>query len=839
MREQPNEPKNPPAETDLYLSSLQSGMNDILSLHDNRVQFTGLPFEEWAGPGYASAALFDPHVLAAPLPGCRLILDGLAADLGFPGLSLLETRSSQKEKITFRLGPSRTALYYLPIWRGMSYYRLDASSEWRAIASIGELPGVLLRQGTAVFAFNPLRVIHRYLNMAEPASTRDFTDLIVRAILAASGCDQELDDHDLRRDFHALGISVLLMCQMHRAVGRIFSVEELRPTLQQAARQYLCGDYDEARRLLGGLFKAIKQKREQLVGVPVYIMVMPHGGILFEREGYAEYDWPEAAARVLNLMLDWTDRHGFRFAPDIGASTLEQLAKTHPATLQRFKAAWDQGLVEFVNGTYSQPYLQVFPMWDQDKQFELGLNTFEKLFGKRPTVFASQEMALHAGLPTLLKKHRYQYAIHRAQNLGTALRDSAALIEWCAPGEQGTSIRTLPAHPLRSEKRGGEIWRHLPILLTSERNQGLPFIALSDLMDQTFIDIYNEEIVRANQYAPVWGEFLTPTEFFHRTATLTAEQRSYDLDDYHYHLDLSGYPGNTRYSGGYSSELAFMLRESLRLREMEAAGQRDPQALRLLMEQEAHDCYIIPQFAQGQFMGSGLTDYSGPRIQAGPQGARLIRQAAGYPQEFQDDPPATAEPCDISGTLLTCSLGSALIDARSGAVVRLGDLPVSLGMPRFNGVPMQVTDIRVGAKRLCISGRWADYGPITIEYFLSSGQLFGVLSGSRSAASWEASRTCWADCVYLEHANLPASQVIRVVSGIAQPTELAQFHSLSTLTLRSDARNIVLQHGGNIFFRQDQASLHNRLWCYGEFCTRFWWSVGLETRTPAAIADVT
>ncbi|MFZ2654590.1 MAG: hypothetical protein WAX69_06700, partial [Victivallales bacterium] len=204
------EEKVPKKEIELYLKTLGESLEDLSVIGNDAVEFHGLPVEEWAGPGYAIAALFDPNVLTAKLKKTKIFLE-------FPekipaGIECVELRSSQKEKISFKINKTRSPQFYLPmIWGGVQWRRIKASPDWKPIASIAELPAVLVKEGTAIFAFNPLKVIHRYLIMADPSSTRDLTDLMVKAVLSASGIEKDLDDKDLRRDFHAFGISTLLV----------------------------------------------------------------------------------------------------------------------------------------------------------------------------------------------------------------------------------------------------------------------------------------------------------------------------------------------------------------------------------------------------------------------------------------------------------------------------------------------------------------------------------------------------------------------------------------------------------------------------------------------------
>ena len=824
------EEKFPQAERDQFCKTLADSLAAQAQLNP-QVQLIGLPVIEWAGPGYACGAMFDPYVLTAALKPSSIYFEW--PEVALPGIKGIENRVSQKEKIAFRVNDSRSPALLLPMmWGGVEYQRFEVTGDWQIQATIAELPGLVVKEGAAVFAFNPLKVIHRHLGMATPTTTRDLTDLIVKAVLGASGIDRDLDDDDLRRDFHSLGITSLLVGQMYIAAGRPWSIADFTADLRAAAVAYVEGNRDQAQKLLRSLFQRFEAQRKELVSVPIYIMVMPHGGILFESEGYAEYDSPEWAAHALNLCLDWQERFGFHFAPDIGAGTLEQFAKLHPKTIQRFRDAWNKGAVEFVNGSYSQPYSQLWDLWDQDKQFEVGLKTFDDIFGRHPKVYASQEIALHSSSPDLLKKHGYDYAIHRSQNLGLAPIDNAPIIEWQSPA--GAGVRALPAHPLRTERRGGEIWRHFPVLLTSPKNQGMPFITFTSLMDQTFFDMYNEEILRANQYASVWGEFVTPSEFFEKTKDIKAEPRCYSLDQYFYELDLSGNSIHGHQTGGYSSEQAFMFKESLRLRGLEKQGEPIPEKeLKLLLNQEAHDCYIIPYFATGYFMEGVITDYDGPRYRCSndlPRGlSRAIRDTAEYPKTFSDRANVAPEACQIEGNRLTqCGL-TVEIDLQTAKVVSLAGKKVSLGALKYDGASFEVREVKASDNRLRLSGLLPGFGGVAVEYFMNAGCLYGEVSFPSMDHPWVDTKITWKDAVYLEHSKSAQTGVVRTISGVSQPTKLEHFHSLDVLEIHEDSSVLHLKQGGNIFFRQAPETIQNRLWCYDEFCDLFYWGVEVKS----------
>lgn len=800
------EPRIPANELEQFLQTLPAALQQAAELTGKPVRFHGLPIEEWAGPAYAIAALFDPYVLTAELPEIQVFLE-------FPEGEL---RNSRKEAIRFRSRGGRSCFYRLPmLWGGVPFRVLDPAGGWREIAIVGEFPGCLVRPGEARFAFHPLRVIHRYLNMAQPETTWDFTDLLIHAVLSAGECDMPLDDNELRRDFHAFGIHCVLLCQLAICAGTEPDLQRVPALLRRAAAEYRSGNIPAVRDLLREGFEQLAEERRRIVARPVYFMNIPHGGIQFEEEGFAEYDSPEEAARMLNLYLDWLEKYNYHFAVDIGVNTLREFARANPRTFARLREAVASDRVELVNGSFSQPYGHLFPEWDNRMQFERGQQVLEELFGRRAVTFAAQEISLHPKLPDILVDCGYRCALHRCQNLGLAPIDTTPLIRWTGP--EGKSLRALPSHPLRSDRRGAEIYRHLGVLLTSERNGSLPFIAFTNFIDQSFVDIYMEEVVRANQYAEVWGKFVTPLEFFHETAAIPAPETRYKLDDYHYALGHGANSLHGHQTGGLSSKHVLLEQEARQLRKQKGRGAE----LDRFLIREAHDCYIVPYFATGSFMEGGMTDYTGPRYQFTndrPRGIdRFLCDAAGYPERCADRPEALPEPAEWDGTYLRNARHAVAIDPVFGVVEgRFGRLHAN--NVRFAAISREFAD-----NRLRLTGTIPSFGGIRLEYFLSGGVLYGVAGRLDDRRQWDMAAIEWADAVWFRHETAPGEAVIRTVCSVSEPTTLEYFHSQNELLIGGRR----LLHGGNIFFRRTENAVENRLWCYGEFCSSFYWGMVL------------
>lgn len=258
----------------------------------------------------------------------------------------------------------------------------------------------------------------------------------------------------------------------------------------------------------------------------------------------------------------------------------------------------------------------------------------------------------------------------------------------------------------------------------------------------------------------------------------------------------------------------------------------DNNDLKKLLNQEAHDSYIIPYFTPGYFMENGLTDYKGPRYRYTndlPRGTdKFIRDTVEYPLAFNDYAPILPQKCNIKGTSISLVGHVVEINPDTGEVMTIDETPCSFGLLKYNNIISKVEKILSKDNRLILLCHLHCFGQVTLEYFINSGRLYCEAAITSQEAKWSANKICWNDCVYLEHSKSEESQVIRTVGGISQPTQLEYFHSLDILKFKHLDSLICFRHGGNIFFRQTEKTVQNRLWCYDEFCNRFWWSVDLH-----------
>jgi|GEM_PF-2308250 len=785
--------------------------------------------------GYAIAAAWDPRILAleddAVQVTLRLKADALAAAPP-QGIAVSGPFASSKERIVI---PTTTGTRTLHLPRDTRLACL-ASADWTPAGTLGQHPAALVGDNEAVFAFDPTDLIGRYLNMMDTTVTSDVLDWMVRCILIAAGRRPARPPASWR-DFHALGIAAWTVGRLASELGQPFDLSPIRRPAVAAAR---------GKGELAAAFDALATARKQVLDLPIYFVDILHGGILIGREGFAEYDWPQAAADLLDFYEGWSRDLGYRYSHDVAAGTLLNLAPMFPETVARLRAAWDEGRTEFANGTWSQPYL---PLWSREEcrqQFVHGLAAFEQLFGRRPTTYAAQEFALHPALPDMLRAFGYTQAIHRVQNMGTAPDDDRPLIDW--EGVGGAVIPTLPSHSAKSEKFGSGIYANWPRLVAETHRRGLPFVALVNLIDQTFIGAYKEECVRACRFGDALGRFATCSDFFAATADVPRVRHRYAWDDYVFDLEMPTNNYHRYESGGFSSTIEYwrgvvanmmartpqgchpqaklegVFTGPARTLNLSVEG-GTPQAgeptadewLRVL-DGEAHDTYVLPNFKTGAFLDLYLTDYPGPRYRVTVDErrgvTRFIRDAVGFPREFHATPPMPVEgdaPVEVDpatgGVWLEGRLFGVLCSTRGASHV------VSIE-------PGAVTRIVVAIEAV---------GEFVVRLWAREGAACGLVERPAEIPWFRHDIPYWQDCVYLRHAPAEGdAPIVRYYWGIGETTRHAEFYSRDRVTIG----RVELLHGGNGFYRIAGGEVHNRLWSHNETARSFWWGARVDASPP-------
>jgi hypothetical protein len=115
------------------------------------------------------------------------------------------------------------------------------------------------------------------------------------------------------------------------------------------------------------------------------------------------------AARVRRNLDSLEKDPGLKLNYEWSGYELEDLARRFPDVIQRMVALHKRGQLDFIGGEFSQPHSATLGSESCWRQFEFGLDVFQRVFGKKMTVHATQETQLHPQLPQLLRHFGYDY----------------------------------------------------------------------------------------------------------------------------------------------------------------------------------------------------------------------------------------------------------------------------------------------------------------------------------------------------------------------------------------------------------------------------------------------
>ena len=147
---------------------------------------------------------------------------------------------------------------------------------------------------------------------------------------------------------------------------------------------------------------------------PMYLLIDEDRGVPAVAErippwGAANAD--DYAGRVRRNLNSLKELPGLKLNFEWSACELQSIIKKYPDIFDEMKRQFQMGSLDFVNGTYSQPHLQVLSSESNWRQFEYGLEIYRDLFDKKVDVYAAQETSLHQQLPQILKKFGYKYIL--------------------------------------------------------------------------------------------------------------------------------------------------------------------------------------------------------------------------------------------------------------------------------------------------------------------------------------------------------------------------------------------------------------------------------------------
>ena len=175
---------------------------------------------------------------------------------------------------------------------------------------------------------------------------------------------------------------------------------------------------------------------------PVYIANYDHIGVILWGVAGLEQNLSEELERL--------ERHpNFRIGWDHEAYAYDYLAAHEPALLRRMQEALAhfKGRLGIGSSSYGQPLAQFINEESNVRQLTMAMDTIEKRFGYRLSVYIMSEHAMHSQMPQLLAACGFEAAILRTHYMmhGYNPTTEAPVVWWV--GLDGSHIRAVPTYP--------------------------------------------------------------------------------------------------------------------------------------------------------------------------------------------------------------------------------------------------------------------------------------------------------------------------------------------------------------------------------------------------------
>ncbi len=131
---------------------------------------------------------------------------------------------------------------------------------------------------------------------------------------------------------------------------------------------------------------------------------------------------------------------------EIGANCWDRIVKNDPEYLTALKPYLQEGTIELVGGTWSEPLSLIVSAESNVRQFMYGLETIEQLLGVQVRVYMNQEHATFAQMPQLLSSFGLTTVVNRTQwaPFGIESGLNVEVAQWVGP--DGSTIQLVPRY---------------------------------------------------------------------------------------------------------------------------------------------------------------------------------------------------------------------------------------------------------------------------------------------------------------------------------------------------------------------------------------------------------
>jgi alpha-mannosidase len=301
----------------------------------------------------------------------------------------------------------------------------------------------------------------------------------------------------LADDFLAFGTGYLLTELLTRQMRYMSNIDEvqLANELRAAATAALAHDGDQSREHLRHAFEVLTEARERFYPVNSYLVDLT---LVAATTPGTELRDELAGDTPTNLLFT--------------GQVLERLAANEPQTLEALRLALDHHTADVVGGEYDEAELPLLPPESLLEGFRRGLAAFERVLGRRPTVFGRRRFGLSPALPPILSQLGYQGALHLTLDDGQFPQSDQCKTRW--EGFGAAAIDALCRLPLDAHAPASFL--HLPRKIGESMD-------LDHVATVVFahwpgrVSPFYTDLRRMAAYGPVLGKFITLSDYFSQT----------------------------------------------------------------------------------------------------------------------------------------------------------------------------------------------------------------------------------------------------------------------------------------------------------------------------------
>jgi hypothetical protein len=356
------------------------------------------------------------------------------------------------------------------------------------------------------------------------------------------------------------------------------------------------------------LLKKFQQIIKKEVIPEIYFMVGLHGGVIIDNHGYCEFDSPEFAMKRVNEKLKSAISLNFPYNVEIATSTLEWVNEHHPESTRQFVDLLTSGPFNFINNTYSQPYLLTVQPESNIKEFEFGLRACKKM--NIPIVaYYGSEASVHPQLPQILRGFGIEKCSLRVRLLGVAPTTTTGHIRWV--GTDGTEIQcvTDQSGVFNGEIFHGTFFREIPsCLFQAIARPFLRYIVYSSIEDcvmplPSFDAVaLSSAISESSGQGTIFGNFVNIEKLMNAIPVDGKHSFSLDLFDLGWYI----FQSQELYALAKKNEYLLLALELLHTCSNIDLRKEIDELWKYLLLTHAHDCYAVPNTKPGDYSYSQL-----------------------------------------------------------------------------------------------------------------------------------------------------------------------------------------------------------------------------------------